>query len=209
MYNSSSLSNNIYGDIFKMREILIKDMLLKNNLEKIKNRPINSRGSLLILPNNNKIIKRSKSPNQNIITPTKGNIHTSNRGRLSPIKTSNGDIISKSLGLGLKNKIPFEDKYENHKNYVSHFLQAKKRDQVNKSVLLDLENIKFGRKLISINSNINYDKLNECYSRSQKYRDIAKKLKNNNKEINLQKINNLKFRLPPLLVKEVTKKIYW
>jgi len=209
MYNQSGLTSNLYGDIFRMREFFIKDMVMKNNIEKIKSRPINAKTSLL-KPANIYSLKKPSSPKPKIKSPIKTFIPILNIQKTSQLNTSptvsksrsKFDTISVSkYSYQYKSTTNISEKnYEKHKNYVNHLLQAKRRDSLNKSIVIDKENQKFGKKLSRVNSPLSRNRLNESYTKIKEYGNIAKKIKPD-LNLNIKKINHVKSHLPPLLIK--------
>jgi len=209
MYNQSGLTSNLYGDIFKMREFFIKDMVLKNNIDKIKHRPVNDRTSLL-KPPNIYTIKKPSSPKPISKSPIKTFIPILNVQKHSPVKTSPPLMKSRSKFSNISvSKFNYQYKittneteriYQTHKNYVKDFLQAKRRDSFNKSILIEKQNEKFGKKLNRVSSPLSKNRLNESYSKLKEYGSIAKKIKPDMNR-NIKKINYVKSHLPPLMIK--------
>jgi len=208
MNNQSGLTSELYGNIFRMREFLIKDVVLKNNIKEIKQRPYNSKTSLL-KPPNIFAIKKPASPRVQSKSPIKTFLPLSQQKNL-PIKTSPALFKSRSQMSNISvSKFNYQYKvtsgeteklYQTHKNYVNHFLQSKKRDSFNKSFHIEKENEKFGKKLIRISSPLSKNRLDESFRKNKEYAFIAKKIKPD-KEMNIKKINNVKSRLPPLFLK--------
>jgi len=208
MNNQSGLTSDLYGNIFRMREFLIKDLLLKNNIQHIKQRTVNAKTSLLKPPNIYSI-KKPSSPKPFSKSPIKTFIPVFNMQRTSPIKTSPPDIKKtnyKNISVSRFNyqhkvkSIESEKLYQTHKSHVNQFLQFKRRDSFNKSMYIEKENEKFGKKLIRVNSPLSKNRLDESYSKLKEYGNIAKKIKPD-KELNIRKINHVKSHLPPLLIR--------
>ena len=207
MHNQSGLSSTLFSDIFRMREYLLKETLLKNSINNIKNRSVKSKNSLLQIP---KIlaIKKTKPPinysinsSRNffpVINITDTNMNTSP----SYIKTNLANHSKHSYQYKVTKDS--EKIYQSHKKNVNNFLQAKKRDSFNKSIRIDKENERFGKKLTRINSPLSKNRLNESYSKLKEYGNIAKKIKTEG-DFTSKKIINIKYHLPPLFSK-VTKK---
>jgi hypothetical protein len=196
-----------------MREFFIKDLALRNNIDKIKHRPVNDKTSLL-KPINIYPIKKPSSPRPISKIPIKTFIPILNVGNL-PVKTSPALMKSKNKFNNFSvSKFNYqhgitanetEKKYRTHRNFVNDFLEAKRRDSMSKSILIEKQNEKFGLKLNRISSPLSKNRLNESYSKSKNYGNIAKKIKPDVQK-NIKKINYVKSHLPPLLIKGHTNK---
>lgn len=212
MYNQSGLTSDLYGNIFRMREFFIKDIVLKNNIKEIKHRQSNSKVSLLKPPNIYTIKKPTKSNSPTVTSrgPIKTFLPTSLQLKNSPIKTSPPLLKSRTKLSNISvSKFNYQYKvtsghteklYQTHKNYVNHFLQAKRRDSLNKSIYIEKENEKFGKKLNRISSPLSKSRLDESFRKNKEYGFIAKKIKPD-KDLNVKKINYVKSHLPPLMLK--------
>lgn len=210
MYNHSGLTSDLYGNIFRMREFFIKDMVLKNNIREIKHRPSNAKTSLL-KPPNIFAIKKPSSPKATNKSPIKTFIPIYNSQQKNlPIKTSPSLQNSRSKFANISvSKFNYQYKitsgsterlYQTHKSYVNHFLEAKRRDCLNKSIHIEKENEKFGKKLNRVNSPLSKSRFDESFRKNKEYGYIAKKIKPD-KDLNIKKINQVRSRLPPLLLK--------
>lgn len=215
MYNQSGLTSDLYGNIFRMREFFIKDMVLKNNIKEIKQRQSNAKTSLLKPTNIYTVKKSTSSPRIGISKiPIKTflpfpSIQTQKNS--SPIKTSPPLLKSRTKFSNVSvSKFNYQFKvtsgqtdklYQTHKNYVNHFLQAKRRDSLNKSIHIEKENEKFGKKLNRVSSPLSKSRLDESFRKNKEYAYIAKKIKPE-KDLNVKKINYVKSRLPPLFLKK-------
>lgn len=218
MYNQSGLIGNINHDIFKMRDFMIKDMLMKKNIESNRYRTKNNKNSLL---KEHKIIQIKKpiSPKQPLQRPIKTflpikspvknplNINTlSNRYLVSsPSQVirplSNTSSSQYSYTNNVKPTVESgEISYRRQQGYKNHLLDAKRRIINNHGVKIDLQNQKFGAKLKRISSPLNKDRLNNSYSKIKEYRNIAKKV-DRTEDNNIRKMNHVRSHLPPLLTK--------
>lgn len=222
MYKQSNTTNHLYRDLFQIREFLIKDLVLKNNIERIKTRAAYSKESL-IQPSNNHTLKKPFFPRASTKSPTKNFIATNDIKKNIPIKTSPIFKSCKDVKSNIKNiynhnnntiyykhSYDSEIKYQNHKSYMNNYLDAKRRNSINKSLIIEEENIKFGRKLKRINSPLSKNILNQSYHRIKAYGAIAKRIKSP-KEYYEKKINYVKSHLPPIFLKEKSfnKKAYF
>lgn len=212
MYNQSGLTSDLYGNIFRMREFFIKDMVLKNNIKEIKQRKFNSKTSLL-KPPNIYTIKKGSSGSSLFVTvrsPIKTFLPITNPLKNSPIKTSPPLLKYRSKLSNISvSKFNYQYKvtsghteqlYKTHKNYVNHFLQSQRRDSLNKSTYIEKENEKFGKKLNRVSSPLNKSRLDASFRKNKEYGFIAKKIKPG-KDFNIKKISYVKSHLPPLYIK--------
>ena len=220
MYNQSGLIGNINTDIFKMRDFMIKDMMMKNNIESNRSRSKYNKNSLL---KEHKIIniKKPSSPNRPVQKPIKTflpvpmktpqnnkSINFNNYGYLpsSPSvrhrPTSKNSMNHSYLDTtDVKPTIDgtvIKGSYNKNQGYKNHYLDAKNRNVVNKGKIQEKQNEQFGNKLKRISSPLSKDSLNNSYSRLKEYRNIAKKV-GEKEDVNQRKINFVKNFLPPLL----------
>lgn len=217
MYNQSGLIGGINSDIFKMREFMIKDMIMKNNIDSNRYRSKFNKNSLL---KDHKFfqIKKPTSPKNPLAKPIKTflPVKTPTNSSISNSKyylPSSPNVIQRPTSLNsntssshisMSNVKPTvesgEQAFKNHQDYKNHYLDAKRRNSFNNGVKIDKQNIKFGNKLKRISSPLNKDRLNDSYSKIKEYRSIAKKVEKK-EENNLRKINYVRNYLPPLLTK--------
>jgi hypothetical protein len=226
MYNESGIFNNLNKDIFQIREYMIRNILLKNNIELNRNRSKNNKNSLL---KEHKVIqiKKPNSPNHILQRPIKtflpiktspksptnnynynynnNYIQTQTNPSVIMRPTSNNASFGNSqLSTNVKATVDSGEKsYKSHQGYKSQFIDAKKRNSFNKGLKIDQQNEKFGNKLKRISSPLSRDTLNNSYSRLKEYRSIAKKVEPYKKEdLNSQKrIDYIRKYLPPSLLK--------
>lgn len=215
MYNSSGLIGNNNRDIFKMREMMINNMIMKNNIDTNRYRQKNDRYSLL---KDHKIfhLKKPSSPKQPLSKPIKtflpintpvsksivsyGNMPTSPSVLVRPSSINASRSV---LSTNVKPVLDTEEKeksYKSHQGYKNHYLDMKRRNSLNKGVKIEMQNEKFGNKLKRVSSPLNKDRLNSSYSKLQEYGNIAKKVETDF-ECNKRKIKNIRNYLPPLFAK--------
>jgi len=219
MYNQSGLIGNINKDIFKMREYMIKNMMIKHSIDSIKYRTKDNKNSLLkdikgfqikkpsspkqqmtlskpiktFLPINNKT--RGKSPVNNY---SYKNINSSPSILIRP-KSLNSSHSKSSSNIKAAVDSGGEKSFRIHKDYKNNFNDAKRRNSINKGIKIIKQNEEFGKKLKRINSPLNKERLNDSYSKIKEYRNILKKNENNKEEYRIKRINHVKHYLPHLI----------
>ena len=218
MYNQSGLIGNINKDIFKMREYMIKNMIMKNNIDSNRFRTKFNKNSLL---KDHKIyqLKKPTSPKQPLSRPIKTflPIKTAAKSPTSNYNYSNvpssPSVIVRPTSLNASNSYTNislnnvkaavdsgEKTYKTHQGYKNQYIDAKRRNSFNKGIKIEQQNEKFGNKLKRISSPLSRERLNDSYSKLKEYRSIAKKV-DNKEENNQKKINYVKSYLPPLMSK--------
>jgi hypothetical protein len=220
MYNQSGLIGNINKDIFKIREYMIKNMMIKHSIDSIKYRAKNNKNSLLkdykefqikkplplkqqvplskpiktFLPINKST--KGNSPINNINYNYK-NINSSPSILIRP-KSLNSSYSKSSTNIKAAVDSGNEKSFRIHRDYKSKFNDAKRRNSVNKDIKIIKQNEEFGKKLKRINSPLNKERLNESYSKLKEYRNILNKNENIN-ENKIKRINHVKNYLPHLI----------
>lgn len=221
MYNQSFLIGNNNKNLFKIRDHMIDNLLMKKSISNAKNRPLNSKNSLVKEHKFVQIKKPpspkafSKSTNKNFMPPrnlnnlnnfkkislplspnsTTGKINNSNpNNNMNQYKTHN-NYYNKSINLNNSDNEKF---FKIHQNYKSHLLQAKKRVSISRGVTIQEENKKFGKKLDRVNSPLNKERLDQSYTKVMGYRNIAKKT-DKREDISPKRFNYIKQNLPPLI----------
>jgi hypothetical protein len=212
MYNHNFPLNDNNKNISKIRNHIISNLMMNNILTTIKNRPKNSRHSLL---KDNKIIqiKKPNTPNflnismkktksvpiftNKIQSPLKSNDKIKNISKIEfPLSNK---MISKKLVNNINSNISLNsEKFQKiHQSYKSHLDQAKKRNTINQFYLIEQENKKFGEKLRNVYSPLNKEKFNISYSKNKEYKKIAKKT-DKKEDITKKRVDYIKNNLPPL-----------
>ena len=181
MSSNSALLGKNQSDIFYLREKMIKDIILKNSLDKIKNRPLNNKAYNIsnTRPNIKPKNKTNKKNTESIILPK---------------------ITDDNLNVTPTTSYKFLFSFENpNKNeYAKNYLDIKKKNYITKFIEIDKQNQKFSQRLNSINSPLNKNTLSNSYEKIKEYKNIAKKVRTN-KEIEEIKNNKVKYHLPPII----------
>jgi len=212
MLNETFLVGDKNKSIFEIRNHITDNIKMKNSLSSIKNRPNNSKNSVVkestFVPLKKinspmTVTSKMKSPmsvlnSTNIYHNPPMSIERSKNINL-PI---NSYLNSSSINVLInRTQIENENFFKDHQYFKSSFLQAKKRSIFNQGVLIEKENRKFGEKLDKINSPLNLDKLNESYSKVKEYRNIVKKVEKKY-DIDPMRLNYITKNLPPLITRD-------
>jgi hypothetical protein len=216
MYEDNFLNSENNKNISKIRNLIINNLIIKNNLNTIKNRSKNSRYSLL-KENKNIPIKKTNSLNfinisikktisvpkftNKTKSPIKSNDNLKNTNKI----TFNNNLLShKIINKNNSNILLNAEKFQKvQQSYKSHLEQAKKRNTINQFYLIEQENKKFGEKLRNIHSPLNKNKFNVSYSKNKEYVKIAKKI-DKKEDVSKKRFDYILKNLPPLLSKKTS-----
>jgi hypothetical protein len=100
---------------------------------------------------------------------------------INTIQNANNSLPISVLSENNSYRFLFSYDNSNKDLHVKKILESRKRNNLKKLLEIEKENDYFVKKLLSVNSNLNRDKLNSAYAKACEYKNLAKKAKTNNK----------------------------
>jgi hypothetical protein len=171
-------NNDLYGNIFNIREKILGDIIIRRKVAQIKNR--------------NSSYDLKKSTIDDMMSLNKNKFYNKSK-----------DFESYNLNNSRKSNVNLPKIFKKAKSnsVVENMLESKRQFHKLKNQEIDLENKKFQKRLVRVKSPFARDKMNESFRHSREYGDIAKKVKDY--KFQTKRVQIIKSRLPSIIVNGV------